>query len=168
VLALIDPSSAELPLLLLRRSHALRNHPGQVALPGGGRGQGDEGLWSTALREAEEELGVPPAAVTALGYLSSIPVTRSGFLVTPLVGLLRHPFTPRVQASEVETYFWFPLRDRSHQVRPERRPVLRQPPLEMPGYAFQGHFIWGVTGLIVADLRLRLGEAPGQPSSSGG
>ncbi len=167
MLALIDPSADALPLLLLRRSRLLRAHPGQVALPGGSQADGDGGLWRTALREAEEELGVPPGAVDPLGYLNSVPVTHSGFLVTPLVGLLRHPFTPRVQTSEVEAYFWFPLRDRSHQVRLERRPVLRQPPEEMPGYAFQDHFVWGVTGLILADLLARLGEAPGQPPHDG-
>ena len=167
MLALIDPTAAELPLLLLRRSRFLRAHPGQVALPGGSQADGDGGLWRTALREAEEELGVPPGAVDPLGYLNSVPATRSGFLVTPLVGLLRHRFTPRVQASEVEAYFWFPLLDRSHQVRMERRQVLRQPPVEMPGYAFQGHFVWGVTGMILADLLSRLGEPTGQPSQEG-
>ncbi|EQD55929.1 NUDIX hydrolase, partial [mine drainage metagenome] len=100
-------------------------------------------LWRTALREAEEELGVPRTAVQPLGYLDSVPVTRSGFLVTPLVGLLGQPFTPRIQESEVDAYFWFPLRDRLQRVRVERRPVPHHPGVEMPGYSFEDHFVWG-------------------------
>lgn len=108
-------------------------------------------------------MGVPQAAVRPLGYLESVPVTRSGFLVTPLVGLLGQPFTPRIQASEVEAYFWFPLRDRLQRVRVERRPIPRHPEVEMPGYSFEDHFVWGVTGLIVADLLSRLGERLAPP-----
>ena len=102
-----------------------------------------------------------------LGYLRSVPVSRSGFLVTPLVGLLRHPFTPRIQESEVEAYFWFPLRDRLRRVRRQRRAVPRHPGVEMPGYSFQDHFIWGATGLIVDDLLSRLGEQPVSPPAEG-
>lgn len=165
-MALIDSSSTDLPLLMLRRSRTMRSHPGQFALPGGAQMDSDGPLWRTALRESEEELGVPAAAVEALGYLDSVRVAHSGFLVTPVVGLLHGRFAPRLQLEEVEESFWLPLLDRSGRVRIDQQPKpLTDGSTEVPGYLFEGHFIWGVTGLILDDLRRRLGAATSRPAT---
>ncbi|MHB1500315.1 MAG: NUDIX hydrolase [Candidatus Dormibacteria bacterium] len=157
VLALIDPSDPGLPLLLLERDRGLREHPGQVGLPGGSHDAADGPLWRTALREAEEELGVPGSAVRPLGYGLPVEVRHSGFLMAPLVASLRHHFTPRLQAAEVESCFWMPLHSAAVQVV-NREVSTHLGRLIAPGYLYQGHFVWGATGLVVDDLRRRLGQ----------
>lgn len=157
VLALIDATQAELPLLLLERSLALRSHPGQIALPGGRPAPGDGPLWRTALREAEEELGVPPQAVDLRGRATRVPTWNSGFAITPFVGLLRHPFPPRLDPEEVASYFWFPLRPAGAPApRVQRLVSVHQGSFQMPGYLHQEYFVWGATGAIVDDLLARL------------
>lgn len=152
---------------MMRRSRTMRSHPGQFALPGGAHMESDGPLWRTALRESEEELGVPEKAVEPQGYADSIKVTHSGFLVTPVVGLLRDRFAPRLQPEEAEESFWLPLLDRTGTVRLEQRSVvLLDGPTEVPGYLYEGHFIWGATGRILDDLRWRLGAAPSRPRPS--
>ncbi|MHB8394603.1 MAG: NUDIX hydrolase [Candidatus Dormibacteria bacterium] len=164
VLALLDPSSSELPMLMIQRHRGLRAHPGQIGLPGGAQEQGDGSLWQTALREALEEVAVPPTAVLPLGYANPVQVQHTGFLIAPVVATLRHPFVPVLSLAEVEAYFWMPLRDRSGQVEiVQRRVATRLGVFEVPGYLFEGHFVWGATGMIVDDLRRRLGEPVAGP-----
>src|SRR5262249_14608931 len=73
--------------LLTRRPETLRKPPGQVAFPGGGREPQDTTPLHTALREAKEELGIPPERVEVLGMLGTMP-TVTGFFVTPFVGAI--------------------------------------------------------------------------------
>jgi 8-oxo-dGTP pyrophosphatase MutT (NUDIX family) len=80
-----DPDGAE-SLLLIERSHDMRSHPGQVALPGGATDPGDAGATATALREATEEVNLDPAGVEVLGLLPPLYLPPSGFVVTTVVG----------------------------------------------------------------------------------
>jgi 8-oxo-dGTP pyrophosphatase MutT (NUDIX family) len=80
-----DPGGAE-SLLLIERSHGMRSHPGQVALPGGARDAGDADAVATALREAQEEVRLDPAGVDVLGLLPALFLPPSGFVVTTVVG----------------------------------------------------------------------------------
>ncbi|MGA7173802.1 MAG: CoA pyrophosphatase [Candidatus Dormiibacterota bacterium] len=157
MLALIDPAPAELPLLLLRRSSTLRSHPGQVALPGGRPSPEDGPLWRTALREAHEELAVPPEAVDLRGRATVVPTWNSGYSITPFVGLLRYRFEPMAAADEVASYFWFPLLPGGGRPqRIEREMTVTEGSFQMPGYLHQEHFVWGATGAIVDDLLARM------------
>jgi 8-oxo-dGTP pyrophosphatase MutT (NUDIX family) len=157
VLALIDPSRADLPLLLLLRSSELRAHPGQIGLPGGSPSPGDGPLWRTALREADEELAVPEGAVDLRGRATLVPTWNSGYAITPFVGLLRYRFEPRAAASEVESYFWFPLLPGGGPPpRISREMKVSEGTFQMPGYLHEEHFVWGATGAIVDDLLARL------------
>jgi 8-oxo-dGTP pyrophosphatase MutT (NUDIX family) len=80
-----DADGAE-SLLLIERSHGMRSHPGQVALPGGARDPGDDDAVATALREAQEEVRLDPAGVDVLGTLPALFLPPSGFVVTTVVG----------------------------------------------------------------------------------
>ncbi len=95
-------------LYLTKRSSRLKHHPGQVAFPGGKLDEGDSGLEATALREAQEEIGLPPATVEILGTLPSHE-TVTGFDVTPVVGLLHDAFEPVPEPGEVQEVFTVPL-----------------------------------------------------------
>ena len=159
VLALIDARRPDLPLLLERRSHRLRSHPGQVGLPGGSAAELDGALWRTALREAEEELAIPPTAVRPLGYLDPVIITHSGFLMVPTVAEVVHDFTPRAEPQEVAGWFWLPLLQAGSLVRDvlrERR--TSRGTLLVPGYVQGRDFVWGAAREVVDRLRRGLGE----------
>jgi 8-oxo-dGTP pyrophosphatase MutT (NUDIX family) len=165
VLALIDGRRAELPLLLERRSHQLRSHPGQVGLPGGSLTESDGTLWQAALREAEEELAVPADAVRLLGYLDPVVITHSGFLMVPAVALLTRDFSPRADPSEVSGWFWLPLLQARTSVKDVvRRRHTSRGPLLVPGYLQGQDFVWGAARLVVDRLRRGLGESFPEPA----
>ena len=107
VLILADPSAGT--VYLTKRASTLKHHPGQIAFPGGKVDPQDDGQpTAAALREANEEIGLPPDAATVLGTLSAHQ-TITGFLVTPVLALLNGPFTPRPEAGEVAEVFTVPL-----------------------------------------------------------
>ena len=165
VLALIDERRAELPLLLERRSHDLRSHPGQVGLPGGSLTETDGTLWQAALREAEEELAVPPEAVRVLGYLDPVVIAHSGFLMVPAVALVRRDFTPRADPSEVSGWFWLPLLQAHTGVQDVvRRRHTSRGSLLVPGYLQGRDFVWGAARVVVDRLRRGLGEHFPEPA----
>ena len=153
VLLAIDPERED--LILTRRAAMLRNHPGQIALPGGRREATDLSLASTALREAEEEVGLPRAAVRVLGLLD-LHETVSGFKIQPVVGVLEQPVTLRADPSEVAEIFRVPLGlllDPS-QYRLERR---RIGPKEAQYFVVPHgpYYIWGATARILRSLALK-------------
>jgi 8-oxo-dGTP pyrophosphatase MutT (NUDIX family) len=147
---------AGLSVLLTRRADTLRQHTGQVALPGGRRDPG-EAAWQTALREAEEEIGLAADYVSLAG-LSTPYRTGTGFLVTPVVGFVRPGFTLSANPHEVadifETPFGF-LMDPANLEEHER---------ELPSgerrrfyaYTHEDRFIWGATAGMLRALYERL------------
>ena len=108
VLIGIEERPGGLAVLLTKRASHLRNHPGQIAFPGGKMDAGDADATAAALREAEEEVGLPRASVAVLGAMAAHE-TVTGFLVTPVIGRILAPFTPRPEAGEVDEVFSVPL-----------------------------------------------------------
>ncbi len=145
-----------LSVILTRRADTLRRHTGQVALPGGRRDPG-ETPWQTALREAHEEIGLEPHFVSPVG-LSTPYRTGTGYLITPVVGFVRHGFTLTPNPDEVaeifETPFGF-LMDPANLEEHER---------ELPtgekrrfyAYTHEDRFIWGATAGMLRALYDRL------------
>ncbi len=165
VLVLVDETSPELPILFTVRSTSLEHHPGEIAFPGGHHEARDATLAATALREAQEEVNLPPSNVELLGYLPSSQTRSSNVWLTPTVGMLRSPWKPRLQAEEVTSYFWAPLA--KLLTSPHTTTVLHVEKRDRLVHAFtiDDHIIWGVTGNIVADLlRLLGGENPPDPT----
>ena len=105
----VRPEHPDTPMLLLtQRTSQLRNHSGQIALPGGKVDAGDADATATALREAEEEVGLPHDHVEVLGSLFQY-TTGTAFVITPVVALVRPGFTLRPNAEEVADVFEVPL-----------------------------------------------------------
>jgi 8-oxo-dGTP pyrophosphatase MutT (NUDIX family) len=158
VLLLCDPTAAGVPLLFVLRSEELRNHPGQIAFPGGGAETTDTDVVATALREAGEELGIQPESVEVLGLLSPFSTVVSGRWLTPVVGLQRGPIELRTDDFEIAEWFHVDIADlmvAPHTVREIERNGMRG---LVHYYEASGRTIWGVTGVIVHELLERLGR----------
>jgi 8-oxo-dGTP pyrophosphatase MutT (NUDIX family) len=137
-------------LWLVRRPDDMRMHGGQVALPGGKYELEDADLLSTALREAQEEIGLDPAEVEVLGAIDDC-VTVTGFAVTPYVGWIARPFQPRPHAPEVARVFSAPLA--AFQVPPREMSVMWGSSERLVlSYEAAGEIVWGATAAILRNF----------------
>ncbi len=147
-----------LHVILTRRAEGLAHHPGQVAFPGGKVDPTDAGPLAAALREAEEEIGLPPALVEVAGTLDRHQ-TITGYEITPFVGFVDARFTPRLDTFEVaelfEVPFDFLMDPANHRTGERDGPFGRRAFHEMP---WNGYHIWGATARILRGLALRLAE----------
>jgi 8-oxo-dGTP pyrophosphatase MutT (NUDIX family) len=152
---LIDRQEGFTVLLTLRTAH-LRSHAGQIALPGG-RADPGERPWETALREAWEEVGLDPKLVDVAG-LSDPFWTRTGYLITPVVGFVQPEFTLTPNPDEVADVFEVPfafLMDAANH-RSSEREFPDGSVHQIWAMPYQDRHIWGVTAMLLHDLYIRL------------
>jgi 8-oxo-dGTP pyrophosphatase MutT (NUDIX family) len=144
-------------LVFTERRADLRRHAGEISFPGGRRDEGDADLLATALREAEEEIGLDPSQVRAGEALPAIKTFVTNYLVHPFVGYVPHPreLDLRPNPSEVETVLTFSL-ELLREGYEMRRLIRRGVPIHTPTYEVEGHLIWGATARILGDLLQRL------------
>ncbi|MHB1318641.1 MAG: NUDIX hydrolase [Anaerolineae bacterium] len=160
VLVLIYPHIDQLWLPLIRRNASLRQHGGQVALPGGGRDPGDATLWHTALREAHEEIGVETQAVRYLGALTALEVPVSNNLVQPFVGYTATRPAFQLQDEEVSGLVELPLLALlDADARAVEEWELPGRKARVPFYRYQDAVIWGATAMILSELEALLRSA---------
>ncbi len=158
VLLLLYCKVDSLHIILTRRRDDLNSHAGQISFPGG-RQEAQETLPQTALRETDEEIGIPQTAVTLLGSLAEIYIPPSDYKVHPFVGWYhngKHPsFQPAV--TEVAEIIEVPL---SRLMQPncvKRGPwEFRGMQITVPYYDVDGHMVWGATAVILSEFLGRL------------
>jgi 8-oxo-dGTP pyrophosphatase MutT (NUDIX family) len=156
VLVPIYEARGDLHAVFTRRRHDMRSHAGEISFPGGRRDHDDESLVHTALREAEEEIGLPPAAVHVLGALEPTPTVATNYGVYPFVGLIEPGYAWTPSAWEVEEVLELRLRD-LRAARTRRRLLHRGIPFRSDVYDISEQaVIWGATARIVGDLLGRL------------
>jgi 8-oxo-dGTP pyrophosphatase MutT (NUDIX family) len=153
VLVPLLKESGEWKLLFTERGEQLADHRGQVAFPGGRAEAEDSGPLETALREACEELGIPPERVSPIGTLKDID-TSTCFRIWPVAGILDWPIRLEPAFPEVREIFLVPLQWLMEPGRLERRPVGgtaggRSSLFFTP---YDGHIIWGATAKITHQL----------------
>ena len=143
--------SSPVPMVLLtRRSALLRTHSGQVSFPGGRPDPRDRDLAATALREAQEEIGLDPSQVTLLGRLPRQDTRASNFLITPFVGLLAPDARWTAASDEVDAIFGLELEVLMDPDAPRRiEDGLRRGTWSWP---HPDHDIWGATAAILVRL----------------
>ena len=155
VLALLypDDSGALTTIFIKRPAHPHDKHSGQISFPGGQVEQQDADLWQTAIRECEEELGIPREDIQRLGALSSVYVFVSRFQVYPFVGYLSVKPKLTIQESEVAypihtalSTLRLPPKTKSLQVRQDV--TLK----DVPYWDLNGDTLWGATAMITSEL----------------
>ena len=143
-------------LLFTRRTDTVESHKGQVSFPGGACDEGETTPEQTALREADEEIGLHPNDVRVLGRLSNL-ITITYFRVTPVIGVVKWPNVFRVGEHEVARIFTIPL---LWLANPSNRWQF-----EMPGrsrsliayHPYDGELLWGATARMTVDFLTVLG-----------
>jgi len=149
-----------LTVLLTRRTDHLQHHPGQISFPGGHIEDHDANATAAALRETEEEIGLPTTRINIIGHLPPY-ITRTGFDITPVVALIAPPFDvipdPREVAAVFEVPMAFLMDPQNHQrhhitIDGNRR--------SFHAMRYRDHFIWGATAGMIVQLYHHLGGGP--------
>lgn len=154
VLILFYPDNNNTYFPLIKRPEYIGYHSGQIALPGGKMEISDENIIQTALREAEEEVGVDRSQVKILGNLSDLYIPTSNFLVSPVVGFLDKRPEFLAEEKEVSRIIQTELR---FLFKPEirKQKILRlsqSMSLDTPYFEIDGEVVWGATAMILSEL----------------
>jgi len=147
---------AEPGVILTLRPDTMRKHPGQISFPGGRIDPGDASPVAAALREAEEEIGLPRSEVEIVGIADPY-VTVTGFEVTPVVGIIPPDLALTPHPGEVAALFEAPLAyllDPAHQK--DRTALWRGRERHYYEIEWQGRRIWGATAAMIVNLSRRL------------
>ncbi len=145
-----------LTVLFTQRTHHLKSHSGQVSFPGGRAEPGDASAEFTALREAQEEIGLAPERVEILGRLPEYH-TRTGFRVTPVIGVSTPPLELAPDPREVACVFEVPLSFLLDPANRERRTrEFQGASVGFYVFEYQGHVIWGATAGMLVNLHRML------------
>lgn len=145
----------ELHVVLTKRRPDLRRHPGEISFPGGRRDPEDPTLTDTALREAEEEIGLSRNGVHVVGALERTSTFVTNYAIHPFVGLLEGSRAWTASVGEVDTVLEPTLRDiraGRTRTRMERRGIA----FETDAYVFDGELVWGATARILEQLLTRI------------
>jgi 8-oxo-dGTP pyrophosphatase MutT (NUDIX family) len=151
VLVPIYVEKNDLHVVFTKRREDLRRHPGEISFPGGRYDEGEVDLRATALREADEEIGLPPDAVEIVGALQPTPTIATGYSVYPFVGLIEPGRAWTLSAREVAEVLELPMRSLLAGYA-RRRLVRRGLPIRTDTYLVGDNLIWGATARILADL----------------
>lgn len=142
----------KLSVLLTERAYHLKHHPGQISFPGGAVENSDASLFDAALREADEEIGLPPKNVDIVGMLP-LYRTISGYEIAPVVGFVNPDFEPKLDRNEVESAFEVPLAHlldrKNHLIHTTHRNKKAFPIYFIP---WQDKMIWGATAALLRNL----------------
>ena len=145
-------------LIFTERRADLRRHAGEISFPGGRKDEADADLAATALREAQEEIGLDPSRVELGERLPPTNTFVTGYRIHPFVGRIPNPreLDLRPNPAEVETVLTFSLEILRNGYE-MRRLIRRGVPIHTPTYEVEGHQIWGATARILGDLLELLG-----------
>ena len=146
-------------LLLTKRTAHLNDHAGQISFPGGRVDATDENRRATALRETEEEVGIKARHIDLVGNLD-IYVTRTGFEVTPVVGLLTPPFKQKADPFEVAEIFEVPLEFFMNRDNHKRHAYdFNGTTRHFYAIPYDDYYIWGATAGMIVNLVDNLSES---------
>lgn len=156
VLLLFFPSvQGELHFVLTRRRFYKGIHSGQISFPGGKPEPLDYDLWSTALRETHEEIGIPSDQINFIRSLTQLYIPHSNFLILPYVGYIEKPsvFTP--DPKEVESIIEISFMDLINNIPVMTKQCSYSKALiNVPTYVFDKNEVWGATAMILSEFKM--------------
>jgi 8-oxo-dGTP pyrophosphatase MutT (NUDIX family) len=155
LVALYESGDGELRVVLTKRRADLRRHAGEISFPGGRRDPEDATLRDTALREAEEEIGLARSEVTVVGALERTSTFVTNYVIHPFVGLLKGPHPWHASELEVDAVLEPTLRD-VRAGRTRTRIERRGFSFETDAYLFDEQLVWGATARILEGLLERV------------
>ena len=155
VLIPLYPREGELVAVFTERRHDLKKHAGEISFPGGRQDHPGEDLRETALREAEEEIGLSPDDVELVGALPPTGTFVTGYKVHPFVGTIEPGYAWTPQETEVAEILELSLPELIRGFE-SKRLLKKGVPIKTPTYTVDGHFVWGATARIVESLLERL------------
>jgi 8-oxo-dGTP pyrophosphatase MutT (NUDIX family) len=148
----------DLEILLTKRSKNLKNHPGQIAFPGGKKDQSDSSPIETALRETQEEVGLNPKNVEIIASLPSHK-TATGFVIKPYLGLINQPFSETLRQGEVDEIFTVPyeyiLNEKNFSIQTRKWNGSQRSYYVVP---YGPYYVWGATARILLNLSRALSQ----------
>ena len=154
VLILFYPHRSAIHTVLIQRPKYDGVHSGQVGFPGGAREKGDATMIDTALREAEEEIGVSRKKISVLGQLTELYIPPSNFLITPVIG-----YAPERPAFEIDKREVVELIEPSvNELMDESTRGVKQIhirgsiTIQAPTFNIQGRAVWGATAMMISEL----------------
>ena len=155
VLIPLYPAGDGLGAVFTERRDDLPRHAGEISFPGGRQDFPEEDLRTTALREAQEEIGLEPADVQLVGALPPTGTFVTSYKIHPFVGLIEPGHAWTLQESEVAEVLELSLDElvAGHEMQ---RLLKKGVPIKTPTYTVRDHFVWGATGRIVQELLERL------------
>jgi 8-oxo-dGTP pyrophosphatase MutT (NUDIX family) len=153
VLLLLFPEGDRLFTCLMKRPSTMKHHPGQISFPGGQVEKDDLSAEMTALREAQEEVGIDPSEIEVLGKLSDLYVEVSRFSIQPVLAWADQKPDFTVNSEEVEKLILFPVGDfvSSEIIQEVELPTVTGM-LRVKYFPFDGEIIWGATAMILSEL----------------
>jgi 8-oxo-dGTP pyrophosphatase MutT (NUDIX family) len=151
VLIPLVQDDGEWHILFTRRTQRVETHKGQVSFPGGACDDGETTAEETALREAQEEIGIDPAGVRVLGRLATL-ITITTFRVTPVVGVLAWPTVFRLNENEVERIFTVPLAWLAEDANRWEFTFPGRQHSVIVYHPFDGELVWGATARMTLDF----------------
>lgn len=159
VVILLYEDQGQIKFPLTKRPDYLGTHGGQISLPGGKAEPGESQI-ETALREAEEEIGVPRSTIEVIGTLSEFFVIPSNFMVTPVVGFLKESTEFKPDPKEVVKIIHGNIDEliKPDAVKVKEIMAARMFPMQAPHFEIEGEVVWGATAMMLNELRLLLLE----------
>ncbi len=153
VLILIYPDGEEIYTCLMKRPESMKHHPGQISFPGGQVEPKDKNEVATALREANEEIGLKSDYIEVIGTLSKLYISVSGFDIYPVVAFTGQKPSLHINKEEVQEMYFLPL---LAQITKYKFPLTsiqtKRGKLIVPCINFENEIIWGATAMILAEL----------------
>ncbi len=165
VLILIYPKNNQAHLVLMKRSNYEGHHSAQISFPGGKKEERDESFIHTALREANEEVGVVKESVKIIGELSDLYIPPSNFKVYPFVGITEIAPQFIVDKKEVESIIELSIDDlmRNDILKSKTMNLAAGFTFNTPYFDIQNHVVWGATAMMLFELREIIGTFRQQP-----
>jgi 8-oxo-dGTP pyrophosphatase MutT (NUDIX family) len=154
ILIPIFPVGPELHTVLIQRTASNGVHSHQIAFPGGRMDDNDVDYYATALREANEELGIFPETVEFIGKLTDLYVPPSNFIIHPFIGFLKERPVYIPETNEVDSFFEVTLKDflDSEKIKYRQMKMVNGELINTPYYDMDSKVVWGATAMIIREL----------------